>query len=58
MFDVMVEGVLEARVFHGTVGAYPLGDFHSDTVGGEERRKGKVPAFAAAIEVLPTSEPP
>ena len=47
MFDMMVKGVLEANTPYRAVSAYPAGHLHPDTVAGEERRRGKVPAFAS-----------
>jgi hypothetical protein len=47
MFNVMVEGVLEAKIPYWALRAYPAGHLHPKTVAGEEHRRGKVPAFAS-----------
>ena len=62
MFDVMVKGVLEAKIPYRAVSAHPAGHLHSDAVAGEERRRGKVPAFACchpgAVHVDLPDQPP
>ena len=62
MFNVMVKGVLEAKIPYWAVSAYPAGYLHPDTVAGEERRRGKVPAFACchpgAVHVDLPDQPP
>ena len=62
MFNVMVKGVLEAKIPYWAFSAYPAGYLHPDTVAGEERRRRKVPAFASchpgAVHVDLPDQPP
>jgi hypothetical protein len=62
MFNVMVEGVLEANIPYWAVGAYPAGYLHSHPVAGEEHGRVQVPAFAnchpGAVHVDLPDQPP
>jgi hypothetical protein len=46
MFDVVEQGVLQARLPDGAIGTNVLGDLYADPIPRKECLKGKFPAFA------------